>query len=102
MIEDIEVHEKREHWTIMRKNDMPAGAKKIMAVWFFKRKRYLYGSLNKHKAKICDHGGQQTWVQDYWDTYAPIVKWASVPLLLFVAKIHKLYYKSINFFLDFP
>ena len=72
-----------------------------MEIWSFKRKRYLDGILNKHKSRLCDHSGQQTWGQDYWDTYAPVVTWASVQLLLIVAKIHKLDSKSINFVLAF-
>jgi hypothetical protein len=39
---------------------------------------------------------------DYWDTYAPVVTWASVRLLLIVAKIHGLHSKSIDFVLAFP
>ena len=73
-----------------------------MAIWSFKRKRYLDGSLNKHKDRLCAHGGQQTWVQDYWDTYSLVVTWASVRLLLIVAKINNLDSKSINFVLAFP
>ena len=73
-----------------------------MAIWSFKRKRFPDGSLNKHKARLCAHGGQQTFGQDYWDTYAPVVTWASVRLLLIVAKIHKLDSKSIDFVLAFP
>ena len=73
-----------------------------MAIWYFKHKRYPDGSLNKHKAQLCAHGGQQTWGQDYWDTYAPVVTWASVRMLLIVAKIHKLDSKSIDFVLAFP
>ncbi|KAL7534594.1 hypothetical protein ACHAWF_004881 [Thalassiosira exigua] len=81
---------------------MPVGARTIMAIWSFKRKRFPYGLLNKHKARLCAHGGQQTWGQDYWDTYAPVVQWASVRLLLIVAKIHKLESNSIDFVLAFP
>ena len=29
MLEEIEVHEKREHWTLMNRNEMPTGAKKL-------------------------------------------------------------------------
>jgi len=102
MIDEIEVHEKRDHWTLMERKDLPIGTKTIMAIWSFKRKRYPDGSLNKHKARLCAHGGQQTWGQDYWDTYAPVVTWASVRMLLIVAKIHKLESKSIDFVLAFP
>ncbi len=48
------------------------------------------------------HGGQQTLGQDYRETYAPVVTWASVWLLLIVAIIHGLSLKSINFVLTFP
>ena len=102
MIDEIDVHEKRKHWEVINRRDLPPGAKTIMAIWSFKRKRYPDGSLNKHKARLCAHGGQQTYGQDYWDTYAPVVSWASVRFLLIVAKIHKLESKSIDFILAFP
>ena len=82
MLEEIEVHEKHEHWKLMNRNDMSAGSKTILAIWSFKRKQYPDGSLNKHKARLCAHGGQQTWGQDYWDTYALVVAWDILRLLL--------------------
>ena len=57
---------------------------------------------NKHKACICAHGGQKIWGQNYWETYAPVVNWISVHLLLVVAKIHNLPSKSIDSVLAFP
>ena len=102
MLDEISVHEQRNHWTLIERRSLPPGTKTIMGIWSFKRKRYPDGSLNKHKARLCAHGGQQTWGQDYWDTYAPVVTWASVRLLLIVAKLHKLESKSIDFVLAFP
>ena len=61
MLDEISVHEDREHWTLLERKDMPSGHKTIMAIWSFKRKRYPDGSLNKHKARLCAHGGQQIW-----------------------------------------
>jgi hypothetical protein len=83
---------------------MPIGAKIIMAIWSFKCKHYPDGSLNKHKACLClyAHCGLQTMGQDYWETHALVVTWANVWLLLIVAKIHGLSYKSINCVLTFP
>ncbi len=57
--------------------------------------------LNKHKAHLCGHGGMKTWGTNYWETYAPVVNWASVCLLLAVAKNHGLPSKSIEFVLAF-
>jgi hypothetical protein len=99
---EIDDHETRRHWDLILRSDLPSGAKTIMAIWSFKRNRFPDGTLNKHKARLCAHGGQQTWGQDYWDTYAPVIMWASVHLLLVVAKIHGLESKSIDFILAFP
>jgi hypothetical protein len=85
----IRDHEDCCHWTLMLRKDLPVNVKTIMAIWSFKRKskRFPDGKLNKHKARLRAHGGQQTWGLDYWDTYAPVVTWASVQLLLIIAKI---------------
>jgi hypothetical protein len=99
---ELNNHETRKHWTLMERRNLPQGAKTITVIWLFKRKRFSDGALNKHKAHLCAHGGQQMWGQDYWDTYAPVVTWASVRLLLIVAKIHGLDSKSIDFVLAFP
>ena len=95
-------HEEHNHWILMERKDLPSGTNTIMTIWSFKQKLFLDGTLNKHKAHLCAHGGQQTWDLDYWDTYAPVVTWASVCLLLIVVKIHGLQSKSINFVLVFP
>jgi hypothetical protein len=95
----INNHKTRHNWNLMLHKDLPLGTKTIMVIWSFKCKRFPEGTLNKHKARLCAHGGQQTWGQDYWDTYAPVVTWASVRLLLIVAKIHELKSKSIDFVL---
>ena len=102
MVKEIEDHEKRGHWEIVEKSTIPDGTKTIMSIWSFKRKRFPDGSLNKHKARLCAHGGMQTWGQNYWETYAPVVNWTSVRMLLAVANIHNLPSKSIDFVLAFP
>ena len=102
MVKEIKSHEDNEHWTMIERSKMPLGTKTIMSIWTFKRKRFPSGILNKHKARICAHGGMQTWGQNYWETYAPVVNWASVRLLLSIAKIHNLPSKGIDFVLAFP
>ena len=102
MVKEVEDHEKRDHWMVMRREDMPKGTKTILSVWAFKRKRLPDGTVLKHKARLNAHGGMQRWGVDYWETYAPVVNWISVRLLLVLAIIHKLETKSIDFVLAFP
>ncbi len=99
---ELDDHESQKHWALMLRKDLPIESKTIMAIWLFKQKRFPDSTLNKHRACLCARGGQQTWGQDYWDTYAPVVTWASIRLLLIVAKIHGLQSKGIDFVLTFP
>ena len=42
------------------------------------------------------------WGVDYWETYAPVVNWLSVRLLLILSVIHGWHSRSIDFVLAFP
>ncbi len=44
----------------------------------------------------------QTWGQNYWETYAPLVNLVSVHLILAIAKILGLSFMSIDFVLAIP
>ena len=55
------------------RKDIPAGAKIILSIWSFKHKRLPDGQINKHKARICAHGGMKSWGVDYWKIYALVV-----------------------------
>jgi hypothetical protein len=46
-------------------SDMPPDTKTIMSIWSFKQKRFPDGTLNKHEARLCAHGGMQTWGTNY-------------------------------------
>ena len=102
MIKEIDDHQSRGHWELVRRVDLPKGAKTILSVWAFKRKRLPDGTILKHKARLNAHGGMQRWGIDYYETYAPVVNWISVRILLALSIIHKLNSKSIDFVLAFP
>ncbi len=57
MVHEVDNHKTRKHWTLIRCCDLPDGTKTIMAIWSFKQKRFPDGTLNKHKAHLCAHGG---------------------------------------------
>ena len=86
----------------MLRSDLPPGIKTVLVIWSFKRKRYPDGRIHKYKARVCAHGGIQTWGDNYWETYAPIVTWLSVRTLLILSVLHDLESRSIDFTLAFP
>ena len=82
MNKDLEAHTKRNHWRVIHKSDMPHNTKAIMSIWAFKLKRNPCGDVVKHKTRLCDHGGNQTCRENYWETFAPVVNWLSVRTML--------------------
>jgi len=102
MKKEVQAHEARRHWDVVRRTSIPAGVKTIQAIWSFKRKRFPNGELNKHKARLCAHGGMQQWGVNYWETYAPVVNWISVRFLLVLSEIAGLESQAIDFVLAFP
>lgn len=101
MMKEVQDFTEREHWKLVKRSNI-GDAKTIKAIWSFKRKRRPDGSLIKHKARLCAHGGMSVYGEHYWETYAPVVNWMSVRLMLIFAEINKLHTRSIDFTLAFP
>ena len=54
----------------------------LSSVWAFKVKRFPDGLFRKLKARFCVRGFEQKYGIDYFETFAPVVKWTTVRLLL--------------------
>ena len=91
MGKEVNDHESRDHWEIVRCSTIPAGMKTIQAIWSFKHKRCPDGTLNKHKARLCTHSSMQQWDISYWETNSPVVNMLIVRLLLALCNIHGLH-----------
>ena len=59
MIKEADDHEKRNHWEIVHFWDKPPVVKTILAIWYFRLKRFPGGRINKHKERLFAHGGMQ-------------------------------------------
>ena len=102
MIKETNDHETKGHWEVVPWSEKPANIKSILAFWAFKRKRYPDGRIWKHKARLCAHGGMQTFGVNYWETCAPTVNWISIRFLLVVAQALQFHTQAIGFTLVFP
>lgn len=70
--------------------DLPRGCKVIRCKWILKKKLKADGTLDKFKARLVAQGNSQKQGVDYFDTYAPVTKIASIRILFALASIHKL------------
>ena len=78
---------KQKTWTAMYRRDVPStdsGERRpiLKGTWVFKLKRYPDGTPMKFKARYCVRGDLQREGIDYFETYAPVVQWSTVRLVL--------------------
>jgi hypothetical protein len=72
----------RGTWTEMHKKDLSPDANVLPGTWAFKVKCFPDGQFRKFNAHYCVRGDMQIEGVDYFQTYAPVVSWISVRMLL--------------------
>ena len=65
--------------------DRESGMNVLPSTWAFKCKRFPDGSVRKLKARFCVRGDKQKEGIDYFETYAPVVSWQTIRLLLILS-----------------
>jgi hypothetical protein len=101
MIQEIEQLETKDPWDVIPISEVPEGANILDSTWVFRRKRYPDGKVRKLKARFCVRGDQQIEGVDFFDTYAPVVAWTTVRLLLILSVILGLATKQVDYTLAF-
>ena len=76
---------------------IPKGANVLASTWAFKKKRYPDGLLTKFKAKFCVRGDQQVEGMDVFETFAPVVAWITVRILLIMSMILGLETQEVDY-----
>ena len=87
MIIEIRQLLKQKTWVIIPRASIPKdkdGKNKavLSGTWAFKLKRLPNGTPYKYKTRYCVWGDKQIAGVDYFETYAPVVQWSTVRLLL--------------------
>ena len=70
--------------------ELPRGCKPITCKWIFRKKLKADGSIDKYKARIVVRGFTQKFGIDYFDTYSPVTKIATIRTLIALACIFDL------------
>ena len=76
--------------------ELPPKVKLIGCKWVFKRKLKQDGTIDKYKARLVAKGYKQKHNVDYFDTYSPVTRIASIRILFVIASIYKLVVHQID------
>jgi hypothetical protein len=76
---EIATLEGMDAWEVVQRT---AEMNVIKSTWAFKCKRYPDGLIKKFKARFCARGDMQIEGIDFFETYAPVVQWTTVHMML--------------------
>ena len=103
MTREVNTHFERKHWESTAIQEVPTYIKLLDSVWAMRRKRRIStGEIYKYKARLNAHGGQQVHCIHYWDTYAPVVSWFAIRMMLTLVLLHKWSTLTMDFVLAYP
>ena len=78
-VTEIETLEFMKAWEVVEQQD---DMNVFRSTWVFKLKRYPDGLIKRFKARFCARSDMQLEGIDFFKTYAPVVQWTTVRLML--------------------
>ena len=79
---EVKSIKENETWEVV---DLPAGKRTISAKWIFREKNDTSGEVIKLKARLVAKGYEQVHGEDFYETFAPVVRWSTIRTILAVA-----------------
>jgi hypothetical protein len=95
MCKELETLTEQKHaWDVV---DREPWMNVLPSTWAFKCKRYPDGLIKKLKARFCVRGDRQRAGVDYFETFAPVVSWTTVRLMLILSLILNLSTRQVDY-----
>jgi hypothetical protein len=103
VIKEINGHVENNHWELVPRDTVPEDAQIVPSVWSMRRKRDLTtNDVKKHKARLNLHGGKQIYGMNYFETYAPVVTWFAIRLIIIFGIIFHWALRQVDFVMAYP
>ena len=85
-VKKVNDHIERKNCRLVPREDVSEDTKVLPSLWEMRQNRHVKtGKLYKHKARLNVHRGKQEYDVNYFDTYAPVVTWMTIRMVLVLA-----------------
>ena len=103
VVKEINGHVDNGNWELIKRSEVPEDHETVPSVWAMQRKQDLTtNEVKKYKARLNVHGGKQTYGVNYFETYAPVVTWFAIRLMIVFGIIFGWSLKQIDFVMAYP
>ncbi len=103
IVKEVNGHVDNKHWALVKQKDVPKEAQVVPSVWAMRRKCGLTtNKIIKHKARLNLHVEKQVYGMNYFETYAPVVTWFAIRLMIVFGIIFCLALWQVDFAMAYP
>jgi hypothetical protein len=103
VIKEVNGHINNNHWKLIPGTEVPEGTEVVPSVWAMQRKQDLTTRrVTKHKARLNLHREKQEFGTNYYKTYAPVVTWFAIRLLIVFGILFNWALCQVNFVMAYP
>jgi hypothetical protein len=83
VIKEVNGHVDSNNWTLQKQSNVPEDVQIVPSVWSLQCKCNLTtNEVKSHKTRLNLHGRKQVYRMNYFETYAPVVTWFAIRLMI--------------------
>ena len=103
VIKEVNGHVDSNNSMLQKQSKVPEDVQIVPSVWSLQRKRDLTtNEVKSHKARLNLHGKKQVYGMNYVETYAPIVTWFAIRLMIIFRIIFCWALCQVDFVMAYP
>ena len=103
VVKEINGHVENENWELVPRDTVPEDAQIVPSVWSMRRKRDLTtNDIKSQKARLNLNCGKQIYGMNYFETYAPVVTWFAIRLVIIFGIIFQWALRQVDFIMAYP
>jgi hypothetical protein len=103
VVQEVNGHIDNNHWQLTKGSEVPSNVEVIPSVWSLQCKRDITtNKIKKYKARLSLHEGKQVLGLKYYKTYALVITWFSIRLLIVIGIIFCWALCQVDFIMAYP